>query len=125
MQQVLIDACGWVACIDAKLNIDQAMETLLGPCEWLLLPSVFDELNRLQEGRGRAKPLLLNMLEAKSTRVEDDSHSHTDDALLSHAQEHDCAVLTVDTELKRRLYEANVQVIEVRQNNRLHLIDSL
>ena len=68
MQQVLIDACGWVACIDAKLNIDQAMETLLGPCEWLLLPSVFDELNRLQEDRGRAKPLLLNMLEAKSTR---------------------------------------------------------
>ena len=31
MQQVLIDACGWVACIDAKLNIDQAMEALLGP----------------------------------------------------------------------------------------------
>lgn len=125
MQQVLIDACGWVACIDAKLNIDQAIESLLGPCEWLLLPSVFEELNRLQENRGRAKPLLLNMLEAKSTRVESEGFPHTDDALLSYAQDHGCAVLTVDTELKRRLYEANVHVIEVRQNNRLHLIESL
>jgi rRNA-processing protein FCF1 len=125
MQQVLIDACGWVACIDAKLNIDQALENLLGPCEWLLLPSVFDELKRLQEERGRTKTLLLNLLETKSTRLGGEALLHTDDALLSHAQEHGCAVLTVDTDLKRRLYEANVQVIEVRQNNRLHLIDSL
>ena len=39
--------------------------------------------------------------------------------------EHNWATLTVDTALKRRLYEANLPVIEVRQNNHLHLVDSL
>ena len=48
MQHVLIDACGWVACMDAQLNVQADMEALLGPCTWVLLPSVERELRRLQ-----------------------------------------------------------------------------
>ena len=33
MQHVLIDACGWVACIDANLNIERDLEALLGPLQ--------------------------------------------------------------------------------------------
>ena len=48
-----------------------------------------------------------------------------DDELFACAAEHNWATLTVDTELKRRLYEANLRVVEVRQNNHLNLVDSL
>jgi rRNA-processing protein FCF1 len=64
-------------------------------------------------------------LEQKATLVEVDSSIHTDDALLEYASAHGCATLTVDTNLKRRLYEANLAVVEVRKNAHLHLVDSL
>ena len=44
MQHVLIDACGWVACIDAQLNIQRDMEALVGPCTWVLLPVSYTHL---------------------------------------------------------------------------------
>ena len=31
MQHVLIGTCGWVACMDAQLNVQADMEALLGP----------------------------------------------------------------------------------------------
>jgi len=125
MQHVLIDACGWVACMDAQLNVERELEALLGPCAWAVLPSVIEELERLQHQRTRSKPLLLNLLEQKSSVVEPPVEGHTDDELLALSIERSWAVLTVDTALKRRLYEANITVVEVKQNNHLALIDSL
>ena len=69
MQRVLIDACGWVACMDAQLNVEHELEALFGPCEWMLLSAVADELARLHEERSRTKPLLLSLLEAKAIKV--------------------------------------------------------
>ena len=78
MQRVLIDACGWVACIDANLNIERDMEALIGPCTWVLLPSVETELIRLNEGRPKKKSLLLHLLRSKAERVETDARTgHT------------------------------------------------
>lgn len=125
MQHVLIDACGWVACIDAKINIQSEMEALLGPCTWVLLPSVEGELQRLATQRPRAKPLLLNLLNSRALHYGDEKSQHADDAIFACAASNDWVTLTVDTELKRRLYEANLRVLEVRQNNHLHLVDSL
>ena len=126
MQRVLIDACGWVACVDASLNIERDLEALLGPCVWVLLPSVEAELMRLDGERPKKKSLLLTLLRSKSERVGTVSNGgHTDDELFSIALENNWATPTVDTELKRRLYEANLRVVEVRQNNHLNLVDSL
>jgi rRNA-processing protein FCF1 len=36
-----------------------------------------------------------------------------------------CATLTVDTGLKRRLYEKNLTVLEVRKGTRMHVLESL
>ena len=82
MQRVLIDACGWVACMDAQLNVERDLEALFGPCQWLLLSSVHRELLRLESESYRRKPLLRALLEQKATLVEVDSSIHTDDALL-------------------------------------------
>ena len=42
-----------------------------------------------------------------------------------HVLKKNWATLTVDTDLKHRLYEANLRVVEVRQNTHLYLVDSL
>lgn len=125
MQHVLIDACGWVACMDAKLNVEADMEALLGPCTWVLLPSVDRELERLAATRSRKNPLLLDMLRSKAARHDGEETGHADDDLFACARQNQWATLTVDTRLKRRLYEANLRVLEVRQNNHLNLVDSL
>jgi len=129
MQRVLIDACGWVACMDAKLNVERELEALLGPSEWVLLPSVHEELVRLERQRPRSKSLLLGLLEAKSTvhapAQEAGGRTHTDDELFACAQAFGWATLTVDSGLKHRLFEANLTVVEVRKSQHLHVLESL
>ncbi|MDP6194412.1 MAG: hypothetical protein QF880_01665 [Candidatus Poseidonia sp.] len=125
MQHVLIDACGWVACMDAQLNVQAEMEALLGPCTWVLLPSVERELQRLANELGKKKPLLLDLLQSRSQYHVVEESGHADDDLFACAQQNQWATLTVDTQLKRRLYEANLRVLEVRQNNHMHLVDAL
>ncbi len=125
MQHVLIDACGWVACVDANLNTERELEAVLGPCVWVLLESVEKELERLEANRKKSKPLLLDLLRAKSVTNRMFSGKHADDDLFRCALDNQWATLTVDTALKRRLYEANLRIVEVRQNSHLYLVDSL
>ena len=103
MQHVLIDACGWVACMDAQLNVQAEMEALLGPCTWVLLPSVERELQRLANELGKKKPLLLDLLQSRSLYHVVEESGHADDDLFACAQQNQWATLTVDTQLKRRI----------------------
>ena len=127
MQQILIDACGWVAIIDSGMNIDTELLRVVGPAQMLLLDSVRQEVELLNNGRPRNKSLLLALLEQKSQPIEAltlDS-AHPDDQLFDLAVAHTIPVLTVDIELKRRLYEQGLPIIEVSNNQRLQLVDSL
>ena len=125
MQHVLIDACGWVACMNAQLNVERDLEALLGPCTWVLLPSVEQELVRLEAQSSKKNPLLLSLLRSRAECYAPDIEGHTDDEIYACALEMGWATLTVDTALKHRLYEANLRVVEVRQNTHLYLVDSL
>ena len=125
MQHVLIDACGWVACMNAQLNVERDLEALLGPCTWVLLPSVERELFHLEAQRPKKKSLLLRLLRSKAETHIPEEEGHTDDEIFACALEMNWATLTVDTDLKHRLYEANLRVVEVRQNTHLYLVDSL
>ncbi|MCH1422511.1 MAG: hypothetical protein L7U62_03340 [Candidatus Poseidoniaceae archaeon] len=126
-QQVLIDACGWAAVIDSGMNIDSEMNKVFGPAQLLLLDSVKQEVERLNLERPRNKNLLLPLLEQKSQRVEplNDGSEHTDDQLFELASDLSIPVLTVDVDLKRRLYDADIAILEVSKNQRLQLVDSL
>ena len=95
----------------------------MGPCTWVLLPGVEAELERLENERTKKKSLLLSLLRSRALRLETEKLGHTDDVLVACARENNWATLTVDTALKRRLYEANLPVIEVRQNNHLHVVE--
>jgi|TARA_B110000967_G_scaffold186104_1_gene206919 rRNA-processing protein FCF1 len=127
VKQILIDTCGWVAIIDSGMNIDTELLRVFGPAQMVLLESVRQELELLNNGRPRSKNLLLGLLDQKSKPIEALSldSNHPDDQLFELAVEHTIPVLTVDVELKRRLYEHGLPILEVSKKQRLKLVDSL
>ena len=127
MQRIIVDACGWVAVIDAGINIDDALLQLLGPSQLLLLPDVEKELEEINSKRSKKKSLLLQLLKAKTVMIDAPANSgnHPDDQIISFAISEGIPVLTVDTELKRRLFDSGILIIEVAKNKRLNIIDNL
>jgi rRNA-processing protein FCF1 len=126
-QPVLVDACGWAAVIDSGMNIDTEMNRVFGPAQLRLLESVKQEIERLNQERPRKKNLLLSLLEQKSEPIEalTSESEHADDQLFELASELKVPVLTVDVDLKRRLYKADLPILEVSKNQRLQLVESL
>ena len=126
-QQIIIDACGWVAIIDAGINFEIELEHLLGHFELIVLPEITEELEKLNLKRPRKNSLLLDLLAKKSTKINYISHDlrHTDDIIYDLALNQKLAVLTVDKNLKMRLFKSGIDVIEVVQNNHLKLIEGL
>ena len=127
MQRIIVDACGWVAVIDAGINIDDALLKLLGSSQLLLLPDVEKELEELNSKRPKKKSLLLQLLKTKTVMVDAPTNSgnHPDDQILLLAKNEGFSVLTVDTDLKRRLFDSGIRIIEVAKNKRLNMIDNL
>ena len=66
---VLVDACGWVAVVDARINIDLELEPQIGPVEIKVTDLVLEELNRLAERESRPLLLDLHKTEAKWFQV--------------------------------------------------------
>jgi rRNA-processing protein FCF1 len=120
MQEVLIDSCGWVAIVDSGINIDTSLNSLVGPFQLLLLENVKHELDDLAKEK---KNLLLPLIYSKAELIKalEESTNHTDDQLVDMANHRNCAVLTVDRGLKKRLIEHSCRVIEVVSNKRLRL----
>ncbi len=120
---VLVDACGWVAVVDARINIDLELESQIGPVDLKVTNSVLEELNRLGgTGVGRRSLFLLGLLLERAEVVEGEGE-HTDDELLNLATTNGWPVLTVDRALNARLHEANASVIEVHGSKTLRLIE--
>jgi|TARA_B110000495_G_C22382353_1_gene246980 rRNA-processing protein FCF1 len=120
MVGVLVDACGWIALIDAKINIDTAMIGILGEFDLMLLERVKSELDVLA---GKKRGLLLDLLEKRSNIMPNiQGIKHTDDMLIKLSMERSWPVLTVDRELKERLINSGGSYIEVTSRRVLRLI---
>ncbi|MDP6855914.1 MAG: hypothetical protein QGH13_00100 [Candidatus Thalassarchaeaceae archaeon] len=119
MPDLLIDACGWAAVVDARLNVDLEIERTIGPSRWLIPIQVKQELERMNQKRN---DLLLDLLFSR-TEILDSRHTHTDDALLELAKERGARVLTVDKELKRRLVAEGCGYLEVVRDRSLRLVE--
>ena len=118
---LIIDACGWVALVDARLNLDVAMASIIGSPKLLVLDSVARELESLSNKRSG---LLLDLLEKRSERVPDiEDMKHTDDMLVKVSVDSGWPVLTVDKRLKERLVSAGGSYIEVTSGYSLRLVD--
>jgi len=121
MVGVLIDACGWVALVEARLNLDISMKDAVGSADLKLLESVNRELESVSTNQ---KGLLLDLLRNRSEIVPDiEGMGHTDEMLVVLSSKNGWPVLTVDTELKRRLIEQGGSYIEVTSNRYLRLVE--
>ncbi len=120
MVAVLVDACGWISLIDAGLNLDIALNEVVGEADLKITEGVRSELDSLAEDRGG---LLLDLLYRRSEDV-DGEGGHTDDSLLALAIENRWPVLTVDRVLKRRLVEEGCSYIEVTSGPSLRLVET-
>ena len=120
MVSVLVDACGWVAMMDAGLNLDEAMKNVVGKAALLVLDSVQNELELLSQ---RRKGLLLELLVVRSERVPDiEGMSHPDEMLIQMSTANGWPVLTVDRQLKERLIGFGGSYIEVTSGRSLRLV---
>ena len=119
MKKVLVDACGWVAVIEAGINIDLALLDCCGYKDIAIIPNVLSELESLNNPR-----LMISMLESKAEMLEPliDSGKHTDDQLFALAVANNWPILTVDTELKRRLSKSNISWVEVSGRSHLRMV---
>mgnify|MGYP003322433249 FL=1 len=119
MVSVLVDACGWVAMMDAGLNLDEAMKNVVGKADLLVLDSVQKELELLSQ---RRKGLLLELLVSRSDRVPDiEGMSHPDEMLVQMSTANGWPVLTVDRQLKERRIGSGGAYIEVTSGRSLRL----
>ena len=125
LPDILVDACGWVAVVDAGINIDYGLINIFGKYQFLLLPLVQKELEEINQKRSPHQPLLLDLLLKKSKIVEplDEASKHTDNQLFSLSRHFNMPVLTVDRDLKNKLHESNLPVIHVTGNHRLEFIE--
>ena len=119
MAGVLVDACGWTSLVDAGLNLDIALEGVVGKAELFLTDAVRKELDSLEEERGG---LLLGLLYERAS-ILDSVEGHTDDALVSLSMENSWPVLTVDRGLKERLLGSGGSYIEVTSGPALRLVN--
>lgn len=119
MVAVLVDACGWVAMMDAGLNLDEAMKNVVGKADLLVLDSVQNELELLSQ---RKKGLLLELLVNRSERVPViEGMSHPDEMLVQMSTANGWPVLTVDRQLKETLIGSGGSYIEVTSGRSLRL----
>ena len=65
MKKVLVDACGWVAVIEAGINIDLELLKCCGYKDLGIIPNVISELKALNDSK-----LMISMLESKAEMYE-------------------------------------------------------
>ena len=121
MVGVLVDACGWVALTEARLNLDSSMKEVVGTAELKLLESVDRELGVLS---AKQKGLLLELLRKRCEVIHDlEGVRHPDEMLTILSSKNGWPVLTVDTieqaieragtKAGNKGYEAGVTAIEM------------
>lgn len=122
LSSVLVDACGWIALVDARLNLDSAMAAVAGAPRLIVLDAVQAELDRVAGQRGG---MLLDLLARRSESMADlDGLRHSDDMLVELSGSNGWPVLTVDRRLKERLIGAGGSYIEVTAQRILRHVQS-
>jgi rRNA-processing protein FCF1 len=108
------------------MNLDIELEKTIGTFQLILLESVLQELKEIEKTRPKRKSLLISMLEKKSSHTVSVSDlNHTDDQIFELATRENSAVITVDKDLKKRLFQSSIKVIEVSKKNHFKIIENL
>ena len=120
--KVIIDTNGFM--IPAQFGVDIFEELKrLGFEEFFVPEAVISEIEMLikrEKGSDKIAAKVARALLARCKRI--NARGAADDLILKLAKEMGAAVLTNDIRLKQRLAEAGIQVVSLRQKNRLALV---
>ena len=121
MVGVLVDACGWVALVEARLNLDGSMSEVVGSAELKLLECVEVELESMSTNQ---RGLLMDLLKSRCESIHDvEGLRHPAKMLVRLSSQNGWPVLTVDKGLKRLLIEQGGSYIEVTSSRFLRLVE--
>jgi rRNA-processing protein FCF1 len=98
----------------------ESIESYLGSMHFRVPNLVADELRQLERHcgpkRSRMAKAALSLIGSKFKLISLPPSKYADEAIIKYSSCHNCAVATIDRELKNRLVKNNVLVITLRDN---------
>ena len=120
--KVIIDTNGFMIPVQFGVDIFEELKRL-GFNEFYVPEAVVFEIEKLikrEKGSDRIAAKVARSMMERCERIA--ARGPADDVILNLAKKMDAAVLTNDIGLKRRLADAGVQIVSLRQRNRLDLV---
>jgi rRNA-processing protein FCF1 len=117
---VICDTSFLIVLVSAPIKRIEQVEGQYGKLNFLIPDLVIEELKRLEQKSGPKKAMLaktaITISTSKGNIVKVTRSHHTDDSILEYASDHNCAVATIDGNLRRRLLENNILVLTLSKN---------
>lgn len=126
MHKVIFDANFLLLPLQFKIDIFSEIEALIGHFEPIVLSTTLEELKKLSMRKSEKvrRQALLALEIAKKCRIIEacvEPGENYDDVLLRTAKECNCIVATNDRNLRRKLREARLATIFLRQRTHLQI----
>ncbi len=118
--RVVLDANALMMPFQFSINIDAELDRLIPGCEALVPSSVIDELRRVAASGGRPEARAALELAARYRTVE--ARSEGDEAVLEVARRLGAALMTNDSNLRKRARAAGLRVIGMRGRDHLEMM---
>ena len=119
--QVLCDTSFLMVLVSKPIKRVAKIESQLGRLDFLVPDIVERELERLSQSAGPKRSRLaktaLELVRAKFNTVAVAPAKHVDDSIIEYAMAQNCAVATIDTNLRRRLIANQVLVLSLSEDN--------
>jgi rRNA-processing protein FCF1 len=117
---VICDTSFLIVLVSAPIKRIDQVEREYGKLNFLVPDLVIEELKRLEQISGPKKAMLaktaITISSSKAKVVKVKGSKHVDDSIIDYALNHNCAVATIDGNLRRRLLENNILVLTLSKN---------
>lgn len=118
--EILCDTSFLMILVSKPIKQVAKIESQLGRLDFLVPNIVEGELERLAQKAGPKRSTLartaLALAKAKFKTVAVAKARHVDDSIVDYASKHNCAVATIDTNLRRRLIANEVLVLTLSRD---------
>jgi rRNA-processing protein FCF1 len=118
--EVMCDTSFMMVLGSIPLRNIESIESSLGSLHFTVPNKVADELRHLESHSGpkraRMARTALSLIGSKFNLISLPHSKYADEAIIKYSSSHNCAVATIDRELKTRLIKNKVLVITLRDN---------
>jgi len=126
MVRVILDSNFLFVPFQFKIDVFQELDRLLGKAEPVILTTTLEEIEALARKRsprmGKQASAALGLAKkCETVEAEKKPNESYDDVVLRTAKELNCPVATNDANLRKKLREAEVTVVYVRQKSHLEI----